>query len=249
MENNRQRKKNGFNLIELIIVVAIIGILAAVIFVVAGPARTKAKDNRIISDLYQLQNLAENIYMNEGDYDKVDCTIFPEVAALCEDVDNIIGQPNSLSISNTSSKYCAYADLSSSSKDFCVDSFGFADKTPFAGLCDLRNFCSYSGCPDTNNNGWVECGFDPPGEPIIVKDDCPAIGSPESNGSDLDCSVKCSIDNVPACGIPPCVPCPDIDGDGKDLEDCLAVYDFDSSETMDISDVQYLIEYIGKWCD
>lgn len=48
------RKSKAFTLIELLIVIAIIGILAAMILVALNTARTRAKDARIKSDIHQL---------------------------------------------------------------------------------------------------------------------------------------------------------------------------------------------------
>ena len=53
----------GFTLIEMLVVVAIIGLLSSTILIGLGNARTRARDARRISDLRQVQNGLENYYV------------------------------------------------------------------------------------------------------------------------------------------------------------------------------------------
>ncbi len=58
----------GFTLIEILIVVAIIAILASVVLVGLGPTQQQGRDARRISDLREVQTGLELYYNKEGDY-------------------------------------------------------------------------------------------------------------------------------------------------------------------------------------
>lgn len=56
----------GFTLIEMLVVVAIIGLLSSTILVGLSGARSKARDARRISDLRQIQTGLENYYVENN---------------------------------------------------------------------------------------------------------------------------------------------------------------------------------------
>ena len=58
-------KKKGFTLIELLIVIAIIGLLAAITIVYLGNPQTKARDARRLSDISNMRN-ALSLYFNDN---------------------------------------------------------------------------------------------------------------------------------------------------------------------------------------
>lgn len=61
-------KQKAFTLIELLIVIAIIGMLASIILVALNKARSKARDAVRISDAKEIQTALEMYYNNNGQY-------------------------------------------------------------------------------------------------------------------------------------------------------------------------------------
>lgn len=62
------KTKQGFTLIELLIVIAIIGVLAAVIVASLLVAKEKARDTKRISEIKEIQTALESYYTDHGQY-------------------------------------------------------------------------------------------------------------------------------------------------------------------------------------
>jgi type II secretion system protein G len=60
--------KKGFTILELLVVVAIIGLLAGVVMYAVNDARKKARDAKRLSDIKQIQNALELYYDDYGYY-------------------------------------------------------------------------------------------------------------------------------------------------------------------------------------
>ena len=64
----QKKSQQGFTLIEILIVVAIIAILASVVLVGLGPTQAQGRDARRISDLREVQTGLELYYNKNGVY-------------------------------------------------------------------------------------------------------------------------------------------------------------------------------------
>lgn len=64
----KHTNKKGFTLIEVLIVIAIIGILSSIVLVGLGTFRGRGRDARRISDLRQVQNALELYFSKNGVY-------------------------------------------------------------------------------------------------------------------------------------------------------------------------------------
>ncbi len=62
------KSRSGFTLIEMLVVVAIIGLLSSIILVGLGDVRKDARDTRRIADIRQLQNALEIYYSSNQSY-------------------------------------------------------------------------------------------------------------------------------------------------------------------------------------
>lgn len=67
----RNARKSGFTIVELLIVIVVIGILAAIVIVAFNGVQSNARDSSRIATLNQLQKAIELYYAKEGRYPQV----------------------------------------------------------------------------------------------------------------------------------------------------------------------------------
>ena len=149
---NNTSTKGGFTLIEMLVVVAVIGLLSSVILTALGPAKDKAKDSRIIQEVNQVRSLAETMY--DGNY-----RVLPQLPSVIEIgnqslkelADDITLQGGALTIINPApfKTYSAYSKLNTATGDssnpatqyYCIDSVGHSVITtiePSAPTCPVQ---------------------------------------------------------------------------------------------------------------
>ncbi|MDI6821183.1 MAG: type II secretion system protein [Patescibacteria group bacterium] len=121
------KNKKGFTLIEMMVVIGVIGILAALVLTALGPSRDKAKDVRIIAAINQLRSLAEvQFNSTTGNYEGIAASgVFAQLEA--DVAANFPGGFITFDGDDTPS-YTASAPLNSG-LFYCVDSTGFGGQT------------------------------------------------------------------------------------------------------------------------
>ncbi len=137
---NKLTKNRGFTLIEMLVVVAVIGILSTVLLNALGPAREKAKDARIVQEVNQVRNIAEIFYIQSGNYAQLEeitkdtnleTIQNPNLKELALDIQKIGGQLIIFK-SGDNLSYIAYSKLNSKIGEppnqqinyYCVDNEG-----------------------------------------------------------------------------------------------------------------------------
>jgi prepilin-type N-terminal cleavage/methylation domain-containing protein len=114
----KMKNTKGFTLIEMLVVIAIIGLLSSVVLVALGPSRNKAKDARIILNVNQVQVLMETVFTN-GTYPAAAPTsIAPLVSDALSNGGTLV-----TSISADRTAFSASSNLVSGGF-YCVDSTG-----------------------------------------------------------------------------------------------------------------------------
>ncbi len=129
--------KKAFTLIELLIVIAIIGILAGIVLVSLSGALKKGKDSRIQADLQQVRQIAGMIMSDKGNYEELCSTdnklntnsldYGTQLATIQNDIASQQGGTADIACFALDNDFCVSAKLvSKANYYFCIDSEGNA---------------------------------------------------------------------------------------------------------------------------
>lgn len=142
----KKRRKTGFTLVELMVVLVVIGALASIIFVAVVASLAKTKNARVETDFYQIRIEAGKMYALFQSFDGLCDSGSPilnlnneALAALVADIKEYNGgqEPKCYDSVNV---YCVSAPLFTG-EDFCVDFSGYAGSAP--KICDDTYVCHF----------------------------------------------------------------------------------------------------------
>ena len=122
----KQKKiKKGFTLIELLTVIAIIGILAAIIMVNLFTTQTKANDARVKVSMNQIRSDAAVYFSDHNTF--TGYTINPILAVDINTKNGATAAPQA-TIQNDGMAYAVETTLGDGSTEYCIDSAGKTTK-------------------------------------------------------------------------------------------------------------------------
>lgn len=156
-------KQKSFTLIELMVVIAIIGLLSSIILVTLSRAREKARNVRIVADLRQVRSIAELIYstynsyaflVNNGDHTLNAGAPDPygsQLEVIEEDITAMQGLESPFIIAkSTTNTYCVSVELTSSPTACCEEGWSGWVCTDFEGATKLDYWCFVEPITYTN---------------------------------------------------------------------------------------------------
>jgi prepilin-type N-terminal cleavage/methylation domain-containing protein len=153
--NKKFGSRKGFTLIEMLIVIAIIGILASIVLVGLGPVQKKGRDSRRISDLKEIQTALELYFNKNGSYpsDSSWATLQTDLKGAGIGTANIpndprVGQNYGYAVNSAKTSYVLGAQLEDPSNSAIRDSFTgntFASSAETFTLSDSLGTCGAAG--------------------------------------------------------------------------------------------------------
>lgn len=145
------RKRSAFTLIELLIVVAIIGVLATLAIIALQNARSKSRDAKRIADIKQIQTSLELFFTDNGFYPTAVTSTIASGSAVYMAALPTAPTPVDGSCSSTTNAYTYSSDGSTYSISFCLGN-------PNSGLNAGTKIATRDGISDGASTPPWSCG-------------------------------------------------------------------------------------------
>lgn len=143
MKMNKNKFQKGFTLIELIVVIAIIGILAAVLLVNFTSTRNRAKNATIRLEMSQIRTAVESFFFRNSTYvgscvtdngtGTTDCDrLMFDIESQQTGTGDDVTRPTS---PFTTTNWCVMVALNTPDGSWCVDATGYIGAPTLASDC------------------------------------------------------------------------------------------------------------------
>lgn len=119
-------KEKGFTLIEMLVVIAVVGILSATVLTALSPSRKRAQDSRIVTGMQQIRAVAETRYNGSTGMYEIDGTSDADITRQMDDIEQNGGTDFVVETTDEGRAYRSYVVLPGSGKFYCIDSTGFS---------------------------------------------------------------------------------------------------------------------------
>jgi prepilin-type N-terminal cleavage/methylation domain-containing protein len=127
------KNKKGFTLIELLVAIAVIALLASIVWVALSEVKNRAKDARVIAEMNQIQKKAILYYNSNQSYENLNMD--NEISKITDDIRNLTNNNVSFAYPEDDySQYCASIKLNNGNY-YCIDSRGAAKQIQGGLVC------------------------------------------------------------------------------------------------------------------